>query len=375
MSFDETSSFNNLLDAGVKCCRNGRWKPSVQTFEMTLLRNTARSRKRLLDGSYKPQKTNDFLLCERGKWRVIRAHNIRDRQVYKSFCEHDLKPTINNKIMTNNSASQEGKGTDHSIKLFRQGLAKATRKWGKDFYVITADDHNYFGSIPHDAINASITFSDAKSQNLIKQYVDIFKGDCGIGIGGEPSQDIAVVYQSKVDRMLACEPCVLASGRYMDDMWAICHTKEEARRVLEKIIQVSEMLGLVLNMKRTRISYMKTDSVLWLKKRTFIDDNGKIIMQLSRKNVTDKIKQLYYQKEKVDAGEMPIRVAFDSMQCWCSYAVKYKSRKQMIRVVKVFMELFDVPWDVTKLLFKRRNKGWIKMCEQRLLLYGIKSAR
>lgn len=43
MSFDEVASFSNLLESGVKCCRGGRWKPSVQTFEMTILRNTARN--------------------------------------------------------------------------------------------------------------------------------------------------------------------------------------------------------------------------------------------------------------------------------------------------------------------------------------------
>lgn len=370
MSFEESIQFDVLLESGLKCCRGGRWKPSVQSFEMTILRNTARSKKRLVDGTYKPQKTNDFMLCERGKWRVIRAHNIRDRQVYKAFCDYNLKPAIKNRIMTNNSASQKNKGTDHSIKLFRKGLAKATRKWGNDFYVIIADDHNYFGSIPHDKITETIHFSDTKCQHLLKQYVCLFEGDCGIGIGGEPSQDIAVVYQSKVDRMLACEPCVLASGRYMDDMWAICHTKEDAQATLKKLIHTSEKLGLSLNMKRTKISYMKNDSVVWLKKRTFIADSGKIIMQLARKNVSDKIKQLYYQRSKVDSKEMPIHVVFDSMQCWCSYAVKYQSRKQMLRVIKIFMELFDVPWDVAKLLFKRRNKGWIKICEQRLLLSG-----
>lgn len=372
MSFDEVTSFENLLKAGLKCCLNGRWKPSVQIFEMTILRNTARSRKRLKSNEYKPQKTNDFLLSERGKWRTIRAHNIRDRQIYKSFCDYELKPAIENRIMSNNSASQLGKGTDHSIALFRKGLAKAVRKWGKDFYVVTADDHNYFGSIPHKNIASNIALADEAGQHLLAQYVNVFKGDKGIGIGGEPSQDIAVAYQSKIDRMLACEPSVIASGRYMDDMWAICRTKEEASAALNKIVTMSAQLGLELNMNRTRISYMKKDSVVWLKKRTRIDDNGKIVMQLSRKNVADKIKQLRYQKRMIESGKMPRRVAFESMQCWCSYAVKYNSRKQMLRVVKTFMELYEVPWDVAKRLFRRRNKGWIKICEQRLLLCGTR---
>lgn len=341
----------------------------MQSFEMTILRQTSRGCKRLRARKYKPYRTNDFWIRERGKWRLIRAHKIQDRQIYKSFCRYELKPMTEGRILASNSASQIAKGTDHSINRFKRVLAKAVRKWGRDFYVITYDDHDYFGSMPHDKIKESIKMSDEGSRWMLEQYVDIFQGDTGIGIGGEPSQDIAVVYQSKVDRMVACDPAVIGSGRYMDDGFAVVHKKEDAERILKEIINASENLGLVVNMKRTKISYMKKDTVVWLKKRTHIDkDTGKIVMQLSRKNVRDEIRNIKRQKKLITKGEMPKETAFISMECWMSYAGKYDSRKQAVRVLNIFMEEFGVPWETAKILLRRKHKGWMKICKTKGLI-------
>ena len=360
MSFTEITKYENLLLAGLQCCNGGRWKPSVQSYEMTLLRQTSRNKRELENHTYKPTKTNNFMLMERGKWRLIKAHSIKDRQVYKSFCTHELKPMTQTYIMENNSASQINKGTHYSIKRFRRGLAKATRKWGNDFYVVTFDFHDYFGSIPHDNIINNIVLSDDCSMWLLEQYVNMFPSDKGIGIGGEPSQDISVAYPSKLDRMLACNPKVIDSGRYMDDGYAICHTKEDAREVLNSILNMANKLGLVINQKRTKICWMKKDSVTWLKKRTSISNSGKIIMRLTRENVKEELHRLNVQKKLVDSGIMPREIADISIECWCAYAMGYDSRKIMMRVVKTYMQLFDVPWNVAKILFKRRNRGWIR---------------
>lgn len=359
MSYNEVLSFQNLIQAGNECCKGSRWKHSTQAFELTMLRNTARLRKRVLEGSYRPEKTYDFILMERGKRRYIRSHKISDRQLYKSLCAHEIKPAIASRILRSNAASQVGKGTDYSIKLFRQALAKAYRKWRRDFYVITFDYHDYFASIPHDRIPDAVGLTDERSGAILKQYIGVFPGDKGIGIGGEPSQDIAVVYPSRLDRMLACDSRVLASGRYMDDGYAICHTRDEARAVLGSIRRMSERLSLILNEKRTRISCMAKDSVTWLKKRTSISPSGRIIMKLTRKNIRDEIRRIRYQRKETDAGRMPFRAVLESMVCWCSYAGKYNSHRQMLRVLDVFAQAFDLPWNFVRELFKRRHKGWL----------------
>lgn len=363
MGLKEVADYRHLQREGIKCCRGGRWKASVQAFEMTLSRRSARAKRHLLDRTYKPWKTNDFYIDERGKRRFIRAHSINDRQVYKSFCTYEMKPAIKNYILDQNNASQVDKGTDRSIKQFRKDLARAYKKFGRDFYVITYDYHDYFGSLDHELIRENIHVSDDTFW-ILDEYVDIFERMdgkfYGVGIGGEPSQDIAVAYCAKIHRALTCDPTVFAAGWYMDDGYVITHTKREAQVVLSNITAASIQHNIRLNWKRTKIFWMEKDSVVWLKKRTFLTETGKIVMRLTRKNITDEIHRLNEYKFLYSQGAISLEPAAQSIMCWCTYAKPYKSNEAMIRVIKYFCNKFDIPWSVGKLLLRRRKTGWMK---------------
>lgn len=364
MGYDEAMSYENLRKAAKGCMKGNRWKCSIQTFELSMAQAVSQLHQSLEDGTYKPNPTYNFTISERGKTRHIKAHHILDRVWYKSWCEHDLKPLVEGRIMPANSASQKGKGTDHSIKLFRKALTRAYKKWGRDFYVVTTDYHDYFGSIPHDKILEEIRFEDERSNRTLRDYLAIFPGGKGLGIGGEPSQIISIVYPSKVDRMVACNCPTFASGRYMDDSWFICHTKEEANYTLKKFVEVSESLGLIVNWKRTQMHHMTKHSVIWLKKRTSLTETGKIVMKLTRKNVRLRFRTLKHYKELVDEKLMPRDAVFDSMQCWTRYALKYDGYKQVKRVVAYFSELFGVPDSLARSLLHRKIIGWRKEYEK-----------
>lgn len=354
----ECKDFEALLRCGEKCCNGGRWKQSIQAFEMCLTRNTATAKRELENKTFKPQTTNNFMIKERGKWRAIRAHPVKDRQIYKSFCQHYLREHIDNLVADCNNASQKGKGTDRSIYQFGQALARAYRKWGRDFYVITYDYHNYFGSIPQKEIAKVLNITDSDALLLLEDYINLFPE--GVGIGGEPSQDIAVSYAHSIDKMLITDKRVDRSGRYMDDGYATVQNKDDARAVLNNIKEKSNSLGLVINNKRTRISHMTKDSVIWLKKRTFISDTGAIVMRLTRENVRDRLRTTKLHKKLVDNGTMPRLAADMSIECWCSYAYPYKAYHQMQRVVNDYVETFNIPWSEAKFLLHKRRSKWNK---------------
>lgn len=360
MSYEEVCDFGNLLHAGEKCCKAGRWKASIQRFEIDLLLNTTRNKIKLETGNISLKPTNNFRISERGKTRKIKAHYITDRQLLKSFCEYELKPQIKSKIIKSNAASQKGRGTDYSIILFRQDLTKAYRKWGKNFYVVVGDYHDYFGSESHNEILNQIRFKDYRSNKILKEYLDCFPGDTGIGIGGEPSQDISVVFASKIDRMLACDPNVLANGRYMDNFYFIVHDKDTANYTLIRIKEKSESIGLTLNKKVTRIYNMSTDTVTWLKKRTYITDTGKIVMRLTRKNVRSAHKSIDFYKSKIDDGIIPRECADISIVCWSSYAKPYNSYNQMASVISHYSKAFNEQKQRVNILYKKHPKGFIK---------------
>lgn len=361
MSYDEVIDFKELLENGKKCCNSGRWKPSIQRFETNLLLQTVRSEKKLKTCSYTFRRTNNFILYERGKKRIIKAHPVRDRQVLKAFCKVELKPQIDSFILPSNCASQVGKGTEDSIKRFKADLSHAYRKYGRDFYVTTCDFHDYFGSEDHKYILDTVILSDEGCKEILKKYLKLFPGSIGVGIGGEPSQDVSTVYASKIDRFLLCDRRVISNGRYMDDFYFITRTKAEAKDVLNKVRDISEnVLHLTLNPKMTKTNHMTKDTVVWLKKRSYLTQTGKIVMRLTRKNVKAIIKSLYFEKEQIENGTMPRIVADMSILCWCSYARRYNARQDMKKVVDIYMILFDVPWDKAKILFKRHPVGFIE---------------
>lgn len=331
-----------LVLSGKKVLNGARWKASTQMFELKLLQWVANKRAELLAHTYTPKPPYIFWLSERGKTRKITSHHISDRMVYKAFVTYELWPAVMPYILPSNSASQIGKGTTYAIKLFRKHLAHAYKKCGRDFWVVTYDFHDYFGSIPHDKAYEMIApwLSSEEARHFLRVYFDNFPGHTGIGIGGEPSQVIAIVYPQKLDHRINQICGVIASGRYMDDGYAVCSDKESAAAVIEEIRAQTKALGLTINEKRTCKHYMKNESVTFLKKRTFIDERGKIVMRLTRKNVRLELSRLKYQAQKVKEGVMPIQSARDSFQAWYSYALPYQSFHARQRVLNKYKEYF-----------------------------------
>ena len=76
---EEVFSYRAMFFYGRKCCNGVRWKASTQRFEMHLFSGTAKRRRKILNGTWKPGKTAHFTLKERGKVRPIDAPHIEDQ--------------------------------------------------------------------------------------------------------------------------------------------------------------------------------------------------------------------------------------------------------------------------------------------------------
>lgn len=350
---------------GKKCCNGGRWKSRTQLFEMNILLYTAQNKNKISNllqdaKKFKFRKTYDFLLNERGKKRLIKSHHIMDRQIQKTFVHEEFIPKTEKYIVPNNSASQKGKGTEHAIKAFKKGLSHAYKVCnGSNFYVMTYDFSDYFNSISHDQVlnKCKNDFDDDNFNYILSAYGDIFNNSIGYGIGGEPSQVISIIYPSKLDRMLECNKLVLSSGRYMDDGWIITKTIDDMHIVENDFRNMVSKLNLTINKNHTNIFSMKTDTVVFLKKRTrIIPETGKIIMKVTDKNISSEIRRIKYQKEKYEKGVMPWLPIQQSFFCYCDYIRKYNSNKQLIRIAKLFSEYFNIEWEYVKLLM---NNHWI----------------
>lgn len=82
----------------------------TQNFERHLFSGTARRRREVLSGQWKPGKYVHFTLRERGKVRPIDAPHINDRQIHKTLCNNVLVPLYGPSMIYANGASQRGEG-------------------------------------------------------------------------------------------------------------------------------------------------------------------------------------------------------------------------------------------------------------------------
>ena len=129
-SVDQVFSYRKMFRYGKKCCNGVRWKQSVQNFEMHLFSGTARRRRELLAGKWKPQKGSHFTLRERGKVRPIDAPRIADRQIEKNHSNEVLVPLYTPGMIYDNGASRKGMGLHHCFKRLKQQLAWHYRRYG-----------------------------------------------------------------------------------------------------------------------------------------------------------------------------------------------------------------------------------------------------
>ena len=137
---------------GKKCCNNVRWKQSTQNFERHLFSGTARRRRDVLSGKWRPKPGAHFILRERGKIRPIDAPHINDRQIHKTLTKEVLEPLYTPSMIYRNGASQQGKGLHFHHKELKKIMREHYRKHGREGYMVLMDLKQFFPSAPHDAI-------------------------------------------------------------------------------------------------------------------------------------------------------------------------------------------------------------------------------
>ena len=123
-SFEQVFSYENLYKAGLACCKGVRWKCSTQRYLASLSENTARTRKALMDGTWKTMGFHEFDIMERGKLRHIRSVHISERVVQRCLCDNALVPLFSSAFIYDNAASLKGKGIDFAMDRMNRHLQR-----------------------------------------------------------------------------------------------------------------------------------------------------------------------------------------------------------------------------------------------------------
>lgn len=368
----EIFNIENLYEAYFLAKKNSDWKESVQRFEMNLITELTLLEKELNDGTFKYSETNDFILNERGKTRLISGDIIRDRIVKRVLCDKVLIPAIERKLIYDNGASLRGKGISFSRDRLKVHLRKYYKRHGNDGYILLQDYSKFFDNIQHEKLlnlfgevvddKLSLRLlrdcvfehrldvshmSDEEYSNSMNEVFDSlehYKIDKSLlvgekylekrlNIGDQVSQVAALYYPTALDSYIKIVRGQKYYGRYMDDSYVISKDRDFLKSLAHDIEVEAKKLGIFINKKKTQIvklpSYWR-----FLQIQYSLTSTGRIIQKIHPQRLV-KMRQ----KLKSLAGELSKKDFENLYNSWFKNHYKIMSKKQMENINKVYSDL------------------------------------
>lgn len=341
---DEVFSYRKMFFYGRKCCNGVRWKQSTQNFELHLFSGTAKRRREVLDGVWKPKKCTHFILRERGKVRPIDAPHITDRQVHKTLCNEVLVPLYSPSMIYDNGASQRGKGLHWHFKRLKQHLAWHYQRYGRGGAALLIDLKGYFPNAPH-----SLIYQRHEQMILnpnLREIADrvIRNSPCptpgkGMPLGVEPSQQEMVALPSQIDNWIKCQAQVEYVAHFMDDYIMTFSTIEGAKKMGREIVRRFEALGIRVNKRKCKVIPL-TKSFRFCKARFTLTEAGKIKINGSRDGMKRARRKLKLFHREFLEGKRSFTDVEQYMECQGAYYRGFNDHGRLLRLRRIYHAIF-----------------------------------
>jgi retron-type reverse transcriptase len=303
------------------------------------------------------------------KTREILAIDFESKIVLHSLCDNILEPLFIRGFIKDSYANQRGKGlhygldrlsasmrtvflknkTKHEEKLRKSGILKMPpmKEWDYNKgWVIKGDIRKYFYSIDHGILRTMLLkklarMKDRKSAALAYWLCDKIISSTknpGIPIGNQTSQLFALLYLDGLDHFIKDEMGIRHYGRYMDDFYAICDTKEEARELLLKIEEYVKGLKLEL-IEKTHI-FPLSHGIDFLGYHTYLTETGKVVRIIRRKSKVNMRRKINSFRRLIDAKKITIKDVLHSYESWKAHARHGNTNRLIVSMDRYFYSKF-----------------------------------
>ena len=326
MYYEKAISFKELYRGLRLSARNVKWKDSVAIYYVNGLKHTYRLRQNLLNGRYKIDQYQRFMIYE-PKVREIVATRIKDRQFQRALTDNVLYPQITHGFIRDNIACQKGKGVDDALNRMDAHLHRYYRKHGCEGWVLKCDIRHYFAETRHDVAKAAIRkrVTDDEAYARAAEIIDSFGGDKGIGLGSQVSQLVELAVLDDFDHWVKERLRIKHYVRYMDDFILIHEDRAVLDDALRQIAAKLGEIGLVLNAK-THCHPLK-QGIVFLKWHFYLTDTGKVIRKISKRSIQKEKRRLKAIAEKVKEGLAAEEDLSTSFQSWAAHAKRGNARR------------------------------------------------
>lgn len=240
----DIASYNALYNAW-RLCSTGDGKDErrdVIEFGNNLKENLKSLQKRLLDGTWEPDKGHFFYLFTEGKLREIHTVGIEDRIVHQTLVYHFA---LQKHFIKRTFGSIKGRGTLRANKQVRKDLHRSGYE-----YCVKLDVRKYYPSINKDKLMQLIRkrYKGEAAINLFEKVLRSYKKELGVGvsIGALTSQNNGNFYLTPFDMFMLSVLRVRYYTRYVDDIVIIVPDKRRGKEVIERACRYAAEYGLVL---------------------------------------------------------------------------------------------------------------------------------
>ena len=338
-TFEEVFTFEHLYQSYRKCILGVGWKASVQRFKETGFSQIGILQSKLLSGKWKSRGFYEFDRWERGKLRHIKSVDIAERVVQRCLCDYCLTPILTRHLIYDNSATIKGRGINFAHERLRGHLVSHYQKYGRSGYCVRYDMHDYFASLPHEPLYAMLrkAIHDERIVNLTIQLISNF-GDKGLGLGSQVSQICAVFFMTTFDRYVVHTLGIKRYGRYMDDGYAICATKEQAHKVLDSLREYAATVGIEVNEKKCTIAALHK-GILWLKSHYYVLPSGAILRKPCRDSIRRERQRLKVFVRWVKEGKVDKSLLHSSYESWQSWNLHCNARQTRAEMKQYLLNL------------------------------------
>lgn len=370
---------NTLYESFRRAQKSSPWKAQTQKYEINYLVEIAALQKELKENRYKSLPGSTFIANERGKVRLIHGAQMHDRVMRHSFCDFVLVPTLRKKVIYDNYASLEKRGTEMGRKRLRKHLRHYYITHGSnDGYILLIDFSGFYDNMVHEKVLESVKkyIDDELCIDLLKGVLKTFEQDVSymtdeeykkamfgkfsatehfkvpkelktgekflpksVDIGDPVSQIVGVYFPTVIDMFIKVVMGLIYYGRYMDDSFVISRSKEFLVTLLDKIEAIATEMGIIINRKKTRICKL-SQQFQFLQHRYFLTDSGRVVEKINPKRITCMRRKLKKLRKKVDRKEITLKDVEIAFKGWFGSHSKYMSKLQRNNIYELYNTLF-----------------------------------
>lgn len=325
-----------LLEAHERAKKGKNNRPEIIRFEMDLESNLINLLHKLKTRQYRASAYHEFYIYE-PKERLIKSLPYKDRIIHQWYVEEFIKPYFIPRFIQDTYACLKNRGGHKAVLRTQFFMRKMKRKY-TNYYVLKCDIKKYFYSIDKNILFHILEKHIQDKELLALSKIIIFDNEeeKGIPIGNYTSQFFANIYLNELDHYIKEDLHISYYVRYMDDFLLLVPTKEEAKKIKEKIVCfLKDNLKLELNVKSK-----------YYPNCMGIDFCGYKIFEthfLIRKRSKAKIKRLIKSWNRFyEQGMLQLENVVQRWQAWCghiSHANAYNIKTKYLQKIHFKEEL------------------------------------